>query len=96
MSCGRSERNNEVKIKDLEDLKAQIMAEMAKKMGGCRLSNPTDLVVMATHGVSRSPFMDWIVEEPKPKDFVVPIFKQFDDKFDPVDHIFHFQQKNGF
>ena len=46
---------------------------------------------MATRGVSRSPFMKWIVEEPKPKDFVVPSFKQFDGKSDPMDRIFNFQ-----
>ena len=43
--------------------------------------------------MSRSPFTEWIVEEPKPKDFVVLTFKQFDGKFDPVDHIFNFQHK---
>ena len=48
---------------------------------------------MATRGVSRLPFTEWIVEESKLKDFVVPTFKQFDRKFDPVDHIFNFQQK---
>ena len=36
-------------------------------------TNPLDLVVMATREVSRSLFTEWIVEEPKPKDFVVPI-----------------------
>ena len=69
------------------------MVEMANKMGGYRFTNPLNLAVMATRGVNRSPFMEWIVEEPKPKDFVVPTFKQFDEKFDPVDHIFNFQQK---
>ena len=33
------------------------------------------------------------MDEPKRKDFVVPSFKQFDRKLDPVDHIFNFQQK---
>ena len=48
---------------------------------------------MATRGVNRSPFIEWIVDEPKLKDFVVPSFKQFDGKSDPMDHIFNFQQK---
>ena len=48
---------------------------------------------MATWGISRSPFTEWIIDEPKPKDFLVPSFKQFDGKSDPVDHIFDFQQK---
>ena len=33
------------------------------------------------------------MDEPKPKDFVVPSFKQFDGKSDPVNHSFNFQQK---
>ena len=67
---------------------------MTKKMGEYnRFTNPLDFTVMATRGVSRSPFTEWIVEEPKPKDFVVLTFKQFDGKSDPVDHIFNFQQK---
>ena len=81
-------RSNEVKK---EDWKAHILAEMIKKIGGYgRFNNPQDLVVMATWGVNRSPFTEWIVDEPKPKDFVVPSFKQFDGKLDPVDHIFNF------
>ena len=49
--------------------------------------------MMDTRGVNRSPFIEWIVKEPKPKDLVVPSFKQFDGKSNPVDHIFNFQQK---
>ena len=52
---------------------------MTKKIGGYgRFNNPQDLVVMATRGVNRSLFTEWIVHEPKPKGFVVPSFKQFD------------------
>ena len=67
---------------------------MTKKIGGySRFNSPQDLAVMATRGVSRSPFTEWIVDEPKPKDFVVLSFKKFDEKSDPVDHIFNFQEK---
>ena len=67
------------------------MAEMAKKIVGYRFSNHSDLAVMATRGVNRSSFTDWIIDEPKPKDFIVPSFRKFDGKTDPMDHIFHFQ-----
>ena len=87
-------RSNEVNKEDLEDWKVKILADMTKKIGGYgRFNNPQDLVVMATRGVNRSPFTEWIIDELKPKDFVVPSFKQFDGKSDPVDHIFNFQQK---
>ena len=90
----RTPRNNEVKREYLEDQKAQILAKMTKKMGGyCRFTNPLDLIMMATQGVSRSPLTEWIIDEAKPKDFVIPTFKQFDGKSNPVDHIFNFQQK---
>ena len=79
-------------VKSSEDHSMQ--EQMMKKIGGYnRFTNPLDIVVMANRGVSRLPFTEWIVEEPKPKDFVVPTFKQFDGKSDPVDHIFNFQQK---
>ena len=85
-------RSNEVKKEDLEDWKVQILAEMTKKIGGYeRFSNPQDLAMMATRRVNKSPFTEWIMDEPKPKDFIVPSFKQFDGKSDPVDHIFNFQ-----
>ena len=90
----RTPKSNEVKRKDLEDWKAQILAEMTKKMGGySQFTNPLDLAMMATRGVNRSPFTEWIIEEPKPKDFVVPTFKQFDGKSDPVDHILTFSKR---
>ena len=55
-------KSNEVKLEDLEDWKQQIMAEMTKKIGGYnRFTNPPDLAVIATRGVSRSPFTKRIV-----------------------------------
>ena len=87
-------KSNDVKLDDLEDWKQQIMAKMTKKIGGYnRFTNPLDLVVMATRGVSRSQFIEWIVKELKPKDFVVLTFKSFDEKSYPVNHIFNFQHK---
>ena len=42
-------RSNKVRKEDLEDWKAQILAEMTKKIGGYeRFSNPHDLAMMAT------------------------------------------------
>ena len=77
--------SNKVKKEDLEDWKAQILAEMTKKIGGYgRFSNPQDLAMMAIRGVNKSPFAEWIGDQPKPKDFVIPTFKQFDAKLDLV------------
>lgn len=69
------------------------MAEMAKKMGSYRFQSPYILATMAAQGVSKSLFTNWIMEKPKPKDFVAPTFRQFDRKLDPIDHIFHFYLK---
>ena len=69
-------RSNEVKKEDLEDWKAQILAEMTKKVEGYdRFNNPQDLAMMATRKVNRLPFTQWIVDEPKPKVFVIPSFQ---------------------
>ena len=90
----RTLKSNEVRKEDLEDWKAQILTKMTKKIGEYRrFNNPQDLAIMATRGVNKSPFAEWIVDEPKPNDFVVPSFKQFDGKTNPEDHIFNFQQK---
>ena len=44
-------KSNEVRREDLEDWKAQILAEMTKKMGGYgRIGSPQDLAMMATRG----------------------------------------------
>lgn len=56
------------------------MTEMAKKIGNYKFQSHYDLATVATYGMSRSPFTNWIIEEPKPKDFMVLIFKQFDGK----------------
>ena len=46
-------KSNEVRKEDLEDGKAQILAEMTKKIGGYeRFSSPQDLTVMSTRGVN--------------------------------------------
>ena len=69
-------KSNKVRKEDLKDWKAQILVEMMKKIRGYeRFSSPQDLVVMATRGVNRSPFTEWIVNEPNPKDFTVQSFK---------------------
>ena len=69
-------KSNEVKKEELEDWKAQILVEMTKKMGGYgRFTNPQNLAMMATRGINKSLFTKWIVEEPKPKDFMVHSFK---------------------
>lgn len=68
---------------------------MAKKMGNYKFQNPYNLAMMAARGMSRLPFTNWIMEEPKPKDLVVPTFKQFDGKVDLINHIFLLLIENG-
>lgn len=69
------------------------MAEMAKKINNPRFSNSFDFLVMMNLEVNKPLFTDWIIDELKPKDFVISMFKLFDGKSDPMDHIFHFQKK---
>ena len=52
-------RNDEVKKEDLDGWKAQILAEMTKKIRGYgRVNNSQDLAVMVTRGVNKSPFTE--------------------------------------
>ena len=48
---------------------------------------------MAIRGMSRLPFVEWIEEEIKPKDFTPPIFDKFNGKTDPISHLMHVCQK---
>ncbi|XP_062075246.1 uncharacterized protein LOC133779284 [Humulus lupulus] len=49
-----------------------------------------DLVSRTTE---KSPFSEWIQNEPKPWDFVIPPLPAFNGKGDPLNHLFQFQQK---
>ena len=52
-------KSNDVKKEDLKDWKAQILAEMTKKIRGYgRFSNPQDLTMIATRGVNKSLFTE--------------------------------------
>ena len=72
------------------DWKKEIMKELAKLMPEKNLIT-TDLAALVIRGMSKSPFIDWNMAEPKPKDFTPPVFKMFEGNLDLVKHIFQFQ-----
>ena len=63
------------------------MEKLAKLMPEKNLitTNLADLVI---HGMNKSSFVDWIMAEPKPKDFTPPVFKMFDGNSDSIKRIF--------
>ena len=71
--------------------KKQMMEEMMQKVN--QLGTYGDMTEQVIRGVTQSPFTEWISDEPKPKDFVVPTMQSFDGSSDPVDHLYQFQQK---
>lgn len=60
-----SENREKVKKEVLADWKQEILAELAKWMGLERSHGHADLAALAIKEVNRSPFTDWLVEEPK-------------------------------
>ena len=71
--------------------KKQMMEEMMQKVN--QLGTYGDMTEQVIRGVTQSPFTEWISDEPKPKDFVVPTMQSFDGSSDLVDHLYQFQQK---
>ncbi|PON57911.1 hypothetical protein PanWU01x14_170010 [Parasponia andersonii] len=67
------------------DWKQEMMAEFGQ--------TPDDLAEQTVRGINRTAFADWIQMEPRPRDFMTPTFRPFEGKTDPLDHIYHFQQK---
>lgn len=52
-----------------------------------------DLTEQLIRGLTQSPFIEWILDVPNLKDFVVLIMQSFNGSSDPVDHLYQFQQK---
>ena len=68
------------------------MEELAKLMLEKNLIT-TKLAALVIRGLSKSSFTNWIMAEPKQRDFSPPIFKIYKGNSDLVKHIFQFQQK---
>lgn len=75
----------------LVEWKTQMMEKVMKKVN--QLGTYGDLIEQVIKGVTQSPFIEWMSDELKLKDFVVLVMQSFDGLLDPVDHLYQFQQK---
>ncbi|XP_062080376.1 uncharacterized protein LOC133785137 [Humulus lupulus] len=70
-----------------------MMHEMMQKFSDVRPQHGLDLAKLVTRGVDKFPFIKWIQNEPKPKDFMILSLPTFNGKWDPLSHLFQLQQK---
>ncbi|XP_062119221.1 uncharacterized protein LOC133832968 [Humulus lupulus] len=70
-----------------------MMREMLQKFSNGRSAYATKHLDLVSRTTEKSPFSEWIQNEPKPRDFVIPSLPAFNGKGDPLNHLFQFQQK---
>ncbi|XP_062099702.1 uncharacterized protein LOC133805534 [Humulus lupulus] len=80
-------------IRFLDSWKEDMMREMMQKFSDGRSAYATKHLDLVSRTTEKSPFSEWIQNDPKPRDFVIPFLPTFNGKGDPLNHLFQFQQK---
>ncbi|XP_062112471.1 uncharacterized protein LOC133823627 [Humulus lupulus] len=80
-------------IRFLDSWKEDMMREMMQKFSDGRSFYATEHLDLVSRTTEKSHFSEWIQNEPKPRDFVIPSLPAFNGKGDPLNHLFQFQQK---
>ncbi|XP_062100073.1 uncharacterized protein LOC133805942 [Humulus lupulus] len=80
-------------IRFLDSWKEDMMREMMQKFSDGRSAYATEHLDLVSRTTEKSPFSEWIQNEPKPQDFIIPSLHAFNGKGDPLNHLFQFQQK---
>ncbi|XP_062085444.1 uncharacterized protein LOC133791539 [Humulus lupulus] len=80
-------------IRFLDSWKEDMMREMMQKFSDGRSAYATEHLDLVSRTNEKSPFSEWIQNEPKPRDFIIPSLPAFNGKGDPLNHLFQFQQK---
>ncbi|XP_062119130.1 uncharacterized protein LOC133832864 [Humulus lupulus] len=80
-------------IRFLDSWKEDMMREMMQKFSDGRSAYATEHLDLVSRTTEKSPFSEWIQNEPKPRDFLIPSLPAFNGKGDPLNHLFQFQQK---
>ncbi|XP_062074959.1 uncharacterized protein LOC133778966 [Humulus lupulus] len=77
----------------LDSWKEDMMREMMQKFSDGRSVYATEHLDLVSRTTEKSPFSEWIQNEPKPQDFIIPSLPAFNGKGDLLNHLFQFQQK---
>ncbi|XP_062080162.1 uncharacterized protein LOC133784911 [Humulus lupulus] len=80
-------------IRFLDSWKEDMMREMMQKFSDGRSVHATEHLDLVSRTTEKSPFSEWIQNEPKPRDFIIPSLPAFNGKGDLLNHLFQFQQK---
>ncbi|XP_062088969.1 uncharacterized protein LOC133795534 [Humulus lupulus] len=80
-------------IRFLDNWKEDMLREMMQKFSDGRSAYATEHLDLVSRTTEKSPFSEWIQNEPKPRDFIIPSLPAFNGKGDPLNHLFQFQQK---
>ncbi|XP_062075469.1 uncharacterized protein LOC133779531 [Humulus lupulus] len=80
-------------IRFLDSWKEDMMREMMQKFSDRQSVYTTEHLDLVSRTTEKSPFSEWIQNEPKPRDFIIPSLPAFNGKGDPLNHLFQFQQK---
>ncbi|XP_062074900.1 uncharacterized protein LOC133778903 [Humulus lupulus] len=77
----------------LDSWKEDMMREMMQKFSDGRSAYATEHLDLVSRTTMKSPFSEWIQNEPKPRDFIILSLPAFNGKGDPLNHLYQFQQK---
>ncbi|XP_062118569.1 uncharacterized protein LOC133832211 [Humulus lupulus] len=80
-------------IRFLDSWKEDMMREMMQKFSDGQSVYATEHFDLVSRTTEKSPFSEWIQNEPKPRDFIIPSLPAFNGKGDLLNHLFQFQQK---
>ncbi|XP_062080813.1 uncharacterized protein LOC133785610 [Humulus lupulus] len=80
-------------IRFLDSWKEDMMREMMQKFSDGLSAYATEHLDLVSRTTEKSPFSEWIQNEPKPRDFIIYSLPAFNGKGDSLNHLFQFQQK---
>ncbi|XP_062114844.1 uncharacterized protein LOC133828456 [Humulus lupulus] len=70
-----------------------MMKEVLMKFSEGKSSYQLDVADLAMRRDDKTSFTDWIIQDPKPREFFIPTLPAFNGISDPLNHFFPFQQK---
>ena len=79
------------KAVSLGELSKRFVEKVTKRIRRGSTHSPTDRALKVMKGISKSPFVSWIIREVKPRELNSPILDKFDEKMDPITHFLQFK-----
>ena len=77
------------------ELNEKIVEEVVRRVGRISTNSPMDKEEEAMKGILRSPFVQWIMKDVKPRNFNPPILEKFQGKSNTISHLLQFKQRTS-